>query len=677
VLRVALRVAIIGEDPATTTIVWDGPHLDTPPEGTDSNDGVMLLGQGTSGVRIGRITFDGQNRANFGVRFRWGSYGTNEYFPTGNELHDLVIKNTETGIGAGWYAPGHPQDTAEYSRVIRTTIRGCTRAAIETLDWNSLLWSVWDSHFVGNAIGVSVPIGNVNVYDSIFEGSTDTDIRAGTIPFLAARGNYSTGSKQFFRIDGSIGEAALQNNVIVGAAGAPINVHDGNLTGLVFLMLAGNTVLSGSGPALSVSGAGVLSASNHWSSATWKDAGSGVVLRSLDDDTTATTAPPMPTLPKTPAWFEGPVVTATDFTAVAVQSAIDTAAAQANGGRAIAYVPLGLYYIDQTITFPPGVDVGLVSDAGGWARLVWSGGANGTLLKLNGPSRVFLQDLFTSGGYNGSSADNVLITNADQPGGSVELYGVGGGASDYGYSIEGIDQTFVELIAPHYMGGNKGAVNVTGSAGRDPLAVGPSNVRFIAGFPLTGSEDSAAAPVYSLTASSGAHVNLLDFWQEGTANHVVNLTDPASVTVANGSGGMGSLFENPSSFQASGFSGRLSTLGIDIANANFASTGANPNQNVLFGGVSLGGWGVSEAASHVIDTETAGVTKALLVQSATTMYGDPPASPSIDDAWLRDMLAATVQDTSRRRSTAPAGATSVRITRLAVDIANTGVRITR
>src|SRR5262249_17323335 len=155
---------------------------------------------------------------------------------------------------------------AEYSRVVRTTISGCSRAGIETLDWNSLIWSVWDSHFVGNPISVNVPIGNVNVYDSVFEGSTDTDIRAGTISFLAARGNYSTGSKHFFRIDGSIGAVTLQNNVIVGATSTPIDIHDGNLTGLVSVNLFGNTVLTGTGPAVSISGAGLLTANNHWSS---------------------------------------------------------------------------------------------------------------------------------------------------------------------------------------------------------------------------------------------------------------------------------------------------------------------------------------------------------------------------------------------------------------------------
>jgi len=75
-------LAIVGEDPSNTILLWDGP-----------TDGTMFMLDGWY-LKVSRLTFDGQNRAKTGL-FRCGTFGT------GVEYSDLVFKDLYWGVLLG------------------------------------------------------------------------------------------------------------------------------------------------------------------------------------------------------------------------------------------------------------------------------------------------------------------------------------------------------------------------------------------------------------------------------------------------------------------------------------------------------------------------------------------------------------------------------------------------
>jgi hypothetical protein len=115
-----LGVSIIGEDPATTTLVWDGPA------GTAEQPQPMLrLDVWYS--KLSRLTFDGRKKANHGV-IRAGK------FSTAGEHSDLVFRDIP-GIALNLgnnEAHGIAEDTIMRCRFIRC------HEGISTIQWNTL-----------------------------------------------------------------------------------------------------------------------------------------------------------------------------------------------------------------------------------------------------------------------------------------------------------------------------------------------------------------------------------------------------------------------------------------------------------------------------------------------------------------------------------------------------------
>lgn len=659
--------AILGEDPTTTRIVWDGPANTS--EDFELNTGVMLLGQGASHLRIGRITFDGKGKANYGIRYRWGSYATSEFFPSGMEHFDLVFEDMGIGIGAGFFADGQPQDTAEYSHVFRSTFRRC-EFGVATMDFNSLLWGVMDSRFEDNGVGVWVNLGNANVYDSVFRGSREADIRTGNIPFLSARGNYSSGSTHFLSSDNPI-TATLQNNTVIDPLGAAVIVNYAQS-----LTLVGNRFATGSVPPLVFNGRGaLLSADNTLTAqALHAPADSPLAERSIDDRFGQQILVPEPALPSVPMRFEGPIVTVPGLTGEEIQAAIDEAAGQAATQTVVVYFPRGDYSTAQTLRVPEGLDLRLVGD-GSASALTWSGEARGELLRLEGPSRATLQDLRLSGGYNGSSADTLVVAGADQPGGSVVLYALAitkENTNNVGVTIDGIDESNVEVILPYYFGGKEGALRVTGGTDASARADEPANVRVVDAFPR-------AAPADTYQVLAGGRVIALDQWNETDNRHYLRMSDAGQFTLSSASFGLGAPLpaRDDPTIGAQGANIRLSVIGGIFGNSILGAYGQSPTQNMLVANTGFGGWGLADDGSEFVRDTTAGSAKMLLSASAQFDAASAPNDLDIDDAWLRSMLRPLLKDASTRLLAAPEGVTSVRVIRLNVGIADHGVRITQ
>src|SRR5205814_600392 len=85
ILTSNINISIVGEDPVTTTIVWDGE-----PGGT------MLWLNGIAYSRFVRLTFDGKRRAAVAVEQSWDHVEPD--FDTGNEYSDNRFIDAEYGI---------------------------------------------------------------------------------------------------------------------------------------------------------------------------------------------------------------------------------------------------------------------------------------------------------------------------------------------------------------------------------------------------------------------------------------------------------------------------------------------------------------------------------------------------------------------------------------------------
>jgi hypothetical protein len=174
-------MAIIGEDPATTIISWNGPSITS----SGGSGGAMFNLQGWY-LRVSRLTFEGNNNAYRGI-FKTGSFSTH------CEFSDLVFKDFNAGIGLDFSAP---TDGQAENAIVRCTFSNCS-TGIASCDWNSLDQWVWWCLFQDCNIGVNQCIGYCQIYDNVFLRSKDFDISSS--PYKnAVVNNISVNSKCFY-----------------------------------------------------------------------------------------------------------------------------------------------------------------------------------------------------------------------------------------------------------------------------------------------------------------------------------------------------------------------------------------------------------------------------------------------------------------------------------------------
>jgi hypothetical protein len=167
--------AIIGEDPATTIISWNGP----------AGNHTMLNLTGWY-LRVSRLTFDGHNNAHRGI-FKSGGFSTH------NEFSDIVFKNFSTGIGLD--LSGTSQGQAE-NAIMRCTFSNCS-SGIASCNWNSLDQWVWFCLFEDCKMAINQCIGYFQIYNNVFLRSTVYDIGSSPYKNVIAN-NTSINSKCFF-----------------------------------------------------------------------------------------------------------------------------------------------------------------------------------------------------------------------------------------------------------------------------------------------------------------------------------------------------------------------------------------------------------------------------------------------------------------------------------------------
>ncbi len=195
-----LGADIIGEDPLTTTLKWDGPA------------GGSMLRLDAWYNKISRLTFDGQSRASIGLLRAGG-------FATYGEISDLVFKDfTGAAIDLGH---GEREGIAE-QQVQRCRFYRC-RQGLVTWNYNTLDIYVWNCWFEDCDWGLYSASGAYHAYQNTFFRSRQADLKAGSNMTTSIVGNTSVGSAAFVKEFEA--QAYLQGNKIYNTTGIAIDAE--------------------------------------------------------------------------------------------------------------------------------------------------------------------------------------------------------------------------------------------------------------------------------------------------------------------------------------------------------------------------------------------------------------------------------------------------------------------
>jgi formylglycine-generating enzyme required for sulfatase activity len=565
-----LGLTVIGEDPATTAIVWDGPA------------GANMLELDIWYGKVSRLTLDGRGAANVGI-YRWGQ------FATACEVSDVVFTDMATGLQLGdiGYA-----GQAEHA-VTRCTFRRCSSAGVVTVDFNSLdIWLFW-CRFEDCARGAWNVMGNFHAYGNVFLRSTQADIESLNLAPFGFINNTSIGSRVFFDFRGghSWGSPALVqgNRVYDTTASFP---ELGPLADVAPSLLTGNggpwvivdnlvrSAPGYRGPAAVLASADQVLDGNAYTTpgaehtVAWppglRTRGLGHRLLDRADVPDPVLALP-PTPPRRPRKvFE--VRRGTGDDAAEIQARIDAASREPYGSRPVVHVPKGYYAILRTVVVPPLRDIQIVGDGmsmvgGGDAvngtYLSWDAAPGGPLLRLDGPSRAVLRDISVHGRGKGW-AGGIVITDCDQPGGRVyadQLHAIYHNTydfADYGVLVDGLEATDVTLLHAAVGGAAKSGVLVKGGAAAAAGGGADAQVALVTG--------TAAMPFAQLyDVAGGGRLTVEQMWIESHAHaeQRFGASSRGDLTLA------GLFFnvtnaESSPSFAVAGMGGRLSLLASNL-----------------------------------------------------------------------------------------------------------------
>lgn len=502
-------LSIVGDDPATTRIVWDGPA-----------GGAMLVADGGHSSRFARITWDGRGRAGYGVAHWWRASGP---LHGGSPEHaDEVFMDMAIGIQGGRLGAEYGQMDSE-GQVRRVKFIRNSMAGLNVGSFNALNWWVWDSHFVDCGRGVSnrftvgdrpddVGAGNFIVYRSLFERSKVADADVGNTGWFGIYASVSAGSRRFFQA-GEVGNNAalpiLQGNRVLDTTD-PVAVYNGNLGPLILIDNEFRSRQGASGPVVKldnwVSGRDAVSIGNRFTvAAPIKKREPTDRVLSIDDVQVnrGQISSELLALPPTPVRQARMVFEVErGANANAIQAAIDAAAEAARKGaiNPVVHLPAGDYAVDRTLTVPPMVRMQIAGDSIGTV-LQWSRSAEGQpMLRLAGPSKATVRDLRLIG----SRQTGLAIDRADQPQGRILVVGSAMGP----LWADGLAQTQLSMQA------NTGFESLELRGVRSAISLGAGGI----------------GPV-SLTR--GSALMMSDTWYEGTAARLFRV-DGSTLTYRGG-----------------------------------------------------------------------------------------------------------------------------------------------
>lgn len=643
-------ISVIGEDPATTTIKWDGAA------------GGRMMEFSAYHAKLSRLTFDGMGQAGLGV------HNSLTGFTSGNELSDLVFKDMAVGIRAGELPQvvGNSYGAvASETAMVRLSFLRMSDAGIRLASQNTLDQYIWNSRFEDCRVGVTNEsgAGNFAVYESVFLRSTLVDVWiAMPSRFYSLRHNISIGSGQFLKMDDAYGIGAMvtvQGNTIID----PTNNVAINFPNPGPLLLLDNVIKSRSGhtnPVVAVStnwGAhgAIIAAGNTFTVANPISLDADVELVNLQEQIVSREeiSTPLGAVPATPRHgnptvFDLPVGAG----ATAIQVAIDQAAAL-DGQRPVVHLPSGNYTLDTSLVIPANTDMRLMGD-GIWraTTLHWAGSGDGPMLQIDGPTHAGVFSLRVSGGTPESGPLTVVADTLDQPGARIHLEQPS--VFGYGYSmvVDQLDHAYVSINnATHY------GIHVIGgslTAAGEPTDAYVDLFQGLGGRPAP---ELSAPDTFVYQVTDGGRLAVHDAWYEGSSQ-ILKLTDRGEFTYNSGVVAPGSVGLQ---VEIDGFDGRTLITEVNTLRAHTRVGGDNPDMNVLLLGM---GFKDHDDPALTDDQLILDYTQGQVGVLKSHFRGDSntvrlPDQGNTTDAFVLDMLAAL-----RARRPIPMGADQSGVTNL-------------
>jgi len=375
------NIEIWGADPAATTIRWDG-----------AAGGTLFWLDGTDNSHLGRLTFDGNTKANIAFDH---SKQNGTYFDGNNVFDDCVFKNATYGVRGGAYGEGFA------SVVFNRCVFQQLTYGLSTWNWNALDGYLNQCVVENCQRGLYVYQGSSQVYGTIFRNNQWDIFYVPATPFFSAVSNTSYHSGGFLYM-GDAGwnssPVLLKGNQVIDPTNAvPIQV--GQYGPLVLL---DNIVAQQSGavgPAIQCSNywaPDVLAVGNSFTVGNWLTSSGTAIRSNLVDNTVVSRASLSLANPPDPAVavnLNRPLMDlgASD-SGVAIQNAINSAD---NG--ALIHIPWGDHGCASPVVIAAGKVVTLVGD-GPRSQLSWNGASgSGPLLELPAPSQATLAHLGLEG----------------------------------------------------------------------------------------------------------------------------------------------------------------------------------------------------------------------------------------------------------------------------------------
>jgi len=433
-----IGMGIIGEDPATTSITWDG-----------AQDGRMFY-YCPWYARMMRLTLDGRGKAKDAI-----FHGLP--FATALGYSDMVFKDVQFGIETG------KRDGIAECLVLRCKFMRCRQAGISIQNFNTLDWWIWYSVFADCHIGVSSEYngggGHFHVYESLFQNSTEADMTIMHTSYFGIRHNTSLNSRAFLvakragnwtdKENYGASTAIQGNHVYDPLEATPIRIaNSGNI------LLMDNIIRSRAdvrnGPVIRLAtptgDADMVSLGNTFTVARPFEVKGR--LTTFDEQVVSRRKikTDLPALPGTPPNRRRQVFDVPPGANGETIQQIVNAAAKQTGQRPVVHFPPGEYAIARTLEIPAGADLLLVGDSiMNGNNLNWTGPAGQPVFLVHGPSHAIFRELYIN---CANTAVGVRVENCDQPGGRVNLQEVwmDSGPSPAELYVNGLDQTDVSSM---------------------------------------------------------------------------------------------------------------------------------------------------------------------------------------------------------------------------------------
>jgi hypothetical protein len=468
VLKGKIGINIIGEDPRTTTITWQGNDAQS-----------MLWANGSAYFKVSRITWNANNKKSItGIAIKWkekwNDNNSQSYASLNIEVSDCnFIGRPLFGISGGTVA-GQDGTGANDSEVTiqRCYFLECGQAGVNITGFNALDYWIWDCRFVRCRFGIANSRGNYHAYRCYFEDSQEIDFMNDNGYYTSVRGCYSLNSPRFSHDHGASCnpfKRIFQGNFVKSNKGN--DIHFPHIGKPVFLdnvfskpfnkgaenVLFYKTWCPGTYEVLSIGNKFALAQPFQVTSSPKRifainDLNSYKGELTISKEQFLASMDPLP-VKVTRRVFEVPANASTEK----IQAVFNQAAAL-KGTRAIVHFGFGIYTLTRQLIIPADSDIQLIGDGLIYASVLKKSPTfpkATSLLKVVGPSNLVIRDLQIAEHDGTVNEINAIdFVNVDQPGSTAFLDQLHSTAAT-SVELNGMDHLYVQKQNSFFSTGNR------------------------------------------------------------------------------------------------------------------------------------------------------------------------------------------------------------------------------